>query len=277
MNYRVSAEQLNMTQPAVTQHIQFLEKEYRCKLFSYDGRKLSKTKAGEKLESYARSAVYNETALRQQLNIPQISEVRIGATKTIGNFVIEKQISEFFRRKDYILSVVVDNTEHLLNQLDHNELDFALIEGFFDKQKYGCKLLRKEPFVGICAKTHPFAGKAIGFDNLFLETVLIREHGSGTRAILEQAIMEYNFSLNNFNRTVCISSFELIKNLVVEGTGISFVYEAVAKSNDKLATFTIAETLITREFNYVYLKNTSAISLIKEFEMCGKNDKSQKD
>ena len=279
MNYRVSAEQLNMTQPAVTQHIQFLEKEYDCRLFSYDGRKLSKTKEGETLEQYARSAVYNETALRRKLAVSEPIEVRIGATKTIGDFVIHKQISDFLGRIDYKLSVTVDNTEHLLNKIDHNELDFALIEGFFDRNQYGCKLLRKEPFVGICAKAHPFAGREIGFKDLFAETLLIRELGSGTRAILEQVLMEYNFSLDNFNRTICISSFELIKKLVSNGSCVSFVYDAVAKSSDELASFTIADTVMTREFNYVYLKNTSALALIEAFETsCKKGtDKEQID
>lgn len=266
MNYRVTAEQLNMTQPAVTQHIHFLEHEYGCKLFSYDGKKLSKTNEGITFENYARSADYNEKAMRKVLETPNITEMRIGATKTIGDFVINKQISNFLQSNNFTLSLMVDNTEHLLSQLDHAELDFALIEGFFDKQKYGYKLFRKEKFIGICAKTHHFSGKAVPFETLFNEKVIIREQGSGTRAILEQLLFEHNFSLKCFSHLACISSFELIKELVAKKCGISFVYEAVSKNDKNLGTFTVKDTTITREFNFVYLKSTSADRLISAFE-----------
>lgn len=266
MNYRVTAEQLNMTQPAVTQHIHFLEHEYGCKLFSYDGKKLSKTNQGITVENYARSADYNEKAMRKVLETPNITEMRIGATKTIGDFVINKQISDFMQRNNFTLSLMVDNTEHLLSQLDHNELDFALIEGFFDKQKYGYKLFRKEKFVGICAKTHVFSGKAVPFETFFNERVIVREQGSGTRAIMEQLLFEHNYSLECFTHSACISSFELIKELVAKNCGISFVYEAVSKNDENLGTFTVKDTEVTREFNFVYLKNTSAERLIAVFE-----------
>lgn len=55
MNYREAAELLHITQPAVTQHIQFLEKEYGCRLFIYENRKLIKTPAAQMLEDYLRS------------------------------------------------------------------------------------------------------------------------------------------------------------------------------------------------------------------------------
>lgn len=60
MNYRKAAEELNMTQPAVTQHIQYLEKEYGCKLFSYDKRVLTITNEGKELKKHAENIVYQD-------------------------------------------------------------------------------------------------------------------------------------------------------------------------------------------------------------------------
>ena len=62
MNYREAAELLHITQPAVTQHIQFLEKEYGCRLFLYENRKLIKTPAAQMLEDYLRSVQQRENS-----------------------------------------------------------------------------------------------------------------------------------------------------------------------------------------------------------------------
>lgn len=266
MNYSATAKALNMTQPAVTQHIQYLEQKYHCKLFTYNGKNLSKTETASILEQYARSANYNELNLRRELNSPSQIDIRIGATKTIGDYVIDKQIVDIMHRSDVELLLVVDNTERLLNMLNHTKIDIALIEGFFDKHKYGYKLLKPERFVGICSKDHPFAGKQVSMKDLFSETIIFREQGSGTRAICEQILLEHNYTPDCFIRTAYVSSFELIKKLVFNNCGISFVYEAVAQSDKSLGIFTINNVEVQREFNYVYLKNTSADKLISLFE-----------
>lgn len=266
MNYRATAEALNMTQPAVTQHIHYLENKYHCKLFHYNGKILSKTKAAIILEQYARSASYNELCLCQALKGSSQINIKIGATKTIGDYVIGDKIVNIMQCNDVKLLLVVDNTQNLLNLLNHNKIDIALIEGFFDKQTYGYKLLRPERFIGICSKEHPFAGKEISMDDLFTQTMIFREQGSGTRAIFEQILLEHNYSPDSFIRTAYVSSFELIKKLVLKNCGISFVYEAVAKSDNNLGVFTIKDVDVQREFNYVFLKNTSANNLISLFE-----------
>lgn len=266
MNYRKTAEALHMTQPAVTQHIHFLENEYNCKFFTYNGKNLQKTESGYQLEAYARSAQYNEGLLKKELLNKPLIELRIGATKTIGEYVISKQVKSFLENDDYTLSLTIDNTKYLLYLLEHNKLDFALIEGFFNKQKYNYMLFRNEPFVGICSKMHPFAQRNISFEELFEETLIVRENGSGTRAIFEQILFEHNFTLDCFKKQICISNFQLIKQMVLTKKSISFVYESVAKSDTNLSTFTICNSEITREFNYVYLKNTKAQKYIDLFE-----------
>lgn len=265
MNYRATAEALRMTQPAVTQHIQYLEQVYGCKLFAYNGRKLSKTDAGQRLEAYARSAEYNELALRRTLNEPRRRTLRIGATKTIGNYVIGPEIGALIQRPDIDLSLIVDNTRRLLELLNQGALDFALIEGFFDKEAYGWQLYQEAPFVGICAPGHPFAGKVVSIEDLRQELLLLREPGSGTRAIFEELLQEYGENLSRFSRTACIGSFSLIKELAAAGQGVSFAYEAVLRAQDRLAQFSLSHQPVTRRFHFVYLKDTSAPDLVQLF------------
>lgn len=255
MNYRKTAEILHISQPAVTQQIHFLEQEYGCKLFTFESRKLQKTKSAETLEMYARAMRRQDIALRESLAKPQRRNLKIGATKTIGDYYLRDHIHQYLQNDKNDLTLIVDNTQHLLTLLDENKLDFSVIEGFFDRDRYDSILLRKEPFVGICRKDHPFCGKAVTMEQMLSETIIHREEGSGTRAILEQKLMGYNESLQRFPRQICISSFKQILDLVKSGFGISFVYNILADSDPDLGQFQLEGEPIIREFNIVYPKH----------------------
>jgi len=265
MNYRKAAELLHITQPAVTQHIHFLEKEYQCRLFTYENHKLSKTPAALVLQEYARSMKYNEQILKEELQSEEQPEIRIGTTKTIGDYVIGDYLKNFLKKQHYSLTMIVDNTKHLLQLLDENKIDFAIVEGYFDKNKYAYQLFRREPFVGICHKNHPFAEKNIAISDFLQETLICREEGSGTRAIMEQKLKDYNESIDHFHSRICISSFKMILDLVKEGFGISFVYDVLAESDKEISKFYIEGGEIVREFNFVYLKHTNAAQKIGAF------------
>lgn len=254
MNYRKTAQLLHITQPAVTQQIHFLEREYGCKLFSYQNHQLTKTEAAVTLEQYARASVKQDRLLREKLARGSVRELKIGATKTIGDYFLKDHIHRYLSQKENALTLIVDNTEHLLGLLEENKLDFAVVEGFFDKKRFDSILLRREPFVGICRKDHPFAGREVTIDELLRETIIHREDGSGTRAILEQELSGYNESLQRFRRHICISSFNLILDLVKQGFGISFVYNILADSDPDIAKFALQGESVVREFNIVYLK-----------------------
>ena len=118
MNYRETAELLHITQPAVTQHIQFLERAYDCRLFVYESRRLVKTDAARMLEEYARAMRAQEQTMRQKMQSGGIQELKIGATKTIGDYVITEQIHLYLSTKENALTLIVDNTEHLLKLLE---------------------------------------------------------------------------------------------------------------------------------------------------------------
>lgn len=265
MNYRETAEILHITQPAVTQHIHFLEKEYGCKLFTYQNKKLEKTASATILEEYARSMKYNEQTLKEEILSKTYQEYKIGTTKTIGDYVIGDYVKHFLAQGTHPLTLIVDNTEHLLHLLVENKLDFALVEGYFDKKKYNYQLFRKEPFVGICHKNHPFAGRTVAVPELLKETLICREEGSGTRAIMEQKLLDYNENIEHFANHICISSFKMILELVRENFGISFVYDVLAETDENISRFYLPGEPILREFNFVYLKNTNAEKKIQSF------------
>lgn len=275
MNYRQAARELHITQPAITQHIKYLEDFYGCKLFNYDGRQLTKTEQGLILQRCANAMNYQEQRLRLALRGQNVHALTIGATKTIGEFVIGEQVANYLSHPENQLSVLVDNTARMLELIDCGELDFALIEGFFNRSHYGSRLYRKEPFIGLCALDHPLAGRTVPLSEIWDNTLLLREEGSGTREILETILTEHNHTTGDFSRVVYISNFGLLERLIASGQGITFAYEAVAAENSRLARFTVEDWEISREFNYVFLKDSGVEKLVDLFESYRPDDGSQ--
>ncbi|MFR8034486.1 MAG: LysR family transcriptional regulator [Lachnospiraceae bacterium] len=269
MNYTKTAKKLCITQPAVTQHIHYLEHYYGCRLFEYKNKTLTLTPQGKILKKQAYLLDYHCRQIKERLRAPQIQTLHIGATKTIGEFVIAPVISRFLQdHPECRISLEVENTRILLNELDEGKLDFILVEGFFDKQEYGFRLIREEPYIGVCRAGHDCLKGQRNLEDLFSETILVREEGSGTRAVMEQVLSAYNYSVASFSGMVEISNFSVIKELIAAGQGISFLYEAAVKQELEEGRFGRIrirkpcadgkqELEITREFHLVYRKESA--------------------
>ncbi|MGN1332275.1 MAG: LysR substrate-binding domain-containing protein [Lachnospiraceae bacterium] len=265
MNYRQTAELLHITQPAVTQQIQWLEKYYGCSLFSYEGRKLRKTSKAVLLEKTARIMSYQEKELWRSLEKKEKIELAIGATKTIGEFVLGKHISHFLENAQHQIQIEIDNTETILEKVERGRLDFALIEGYFNRENYGSRLYRREAFQGICSASSVLADRQVEVEEILSCSLFVREQGSGTRKILEQLLEKDNFSLDSFDRLSSISNFGIMLELVEKDLGITFAYEAVKRNRQGLSGFRVKGWETIREFNYVYLSETEAEKKVEYF------------
>ena len=175
-----------------------------------------------------------------------------------SSFVLMPALRNFLSKDSHSIHFVIDNTETLLRMLENSELDFIAAEGIFDKTRYKYHLFKKENFVGVCAKTHRFAGQKIPLDEIFKETLIIREPGSGTRRLLEQAIMNRGFTLEHFRRVLSISNFSVITDMTARSGAITFAYEPVALQRNDLAVFDVEDMHIMGEFNFVYCNETIA-------------------
>lgn len=259
MNYTRAAERLCLTQPAVTHHIHYLEDHYGCRLFSYEGKVLRLTEAGVRLREFTRSMAYNSRKVETAMAAPAPISLRVGASKTIGEYIVAPQVERFLRAQpEASFSLLVDNTQVLLRGLEAGTLDFALVEGFFDRSRYDSQLCRQEAFFGVCAPEHRLAGRSVPLDELTGERLILRESGSGTRAIFEEALHRQNYTLESFSSVVTISDFSTIKSLVADGLGISFLYAPVVEQELKsgtLARFDLAEVPISGAFYFVCLKD----------------------
>ena len=155
MNYRKAAEQLHLTQPAVTKQIQALEALYGVRLFTYDSRKLRKTAQGETLEIYAISQRYQDEELRRALKRQEKTSLRIGATKSIGDYILLPQIIRFLKEPDNELFFTVDNTAHLLAFCCATSPTSASVRKITRFRAVRCRWMSSFPSGSSCASLAP--------------------------------------------------------------------------------------------------------------------------
>ena len=261
-SYTKAAEELCITQPAVTQHIQSLENYYDCKFFHYSNRQLKVTKAGELFYKYALSTKVNEKNVLQkikELNRVQ-KEIRFATTLTIGEFTLPPILDDFMKTfHEYRITMYVDNTEKVLELLQKGQIHFALVEGLFNKSDYATKLYKTSRFILTAPITHPFIRmEKVSLKDIMEETMIIREKGSGSREVLERGLFDKNYTLQGFKNTIEIGNVNVIKEMVKREIGLSFMYEdAVRKEieNKELVEIVIEDFIIEREFNFIYLEN----------------------
>lgn len=260
-NYTKTAKKLHITQPTVTQHIKYLEDYYGIKLFNYKAKNLKITPAGKKLYTYTERMIADSKEVKQNISQKSsIENIKFGATLSIGEFIMPQLLNKVLSMKNEInLDMLVENTESLLNKLKNGNINFAILEGFFDKSKFGYQLFSKEKFIGVCCSNSKYSKLEPKLEDLLNLNLILRETGSGTRDILEQILYTNNLSKESFASTMEIGNLNVIKELVAQNKGISFMYQAAAQSyleNNQLSILKIENFNIQREFNFVYLKDS---------------------
>ena len=265
MNFTRASEKLNITQPAVSQHIHFLEKHYNTKLFRYEGKKLKLTGAGEILRNASLTMMHDEISMQNQMQkTDEEEEIRFGATRTVGDVLMGRILERYLRRyPDAKICMIVDNTQELLRKLDEGIIDFALVEGFFQKNEYDHQKYSDENYIAVCAPDYTFNSDKITTDvsveNLFHERLLVREEGSGTREVLERCLDAQNFSIHDFDKVMEVGSLQTIRELTKAGCGITFLYETAVQDELRegiLKRIPLKSFEISHEFNFIWRRGS---------------------
>ncbi len=261
MNFTRASEKLNITQPAVSQHIHFLEKHYNTKLFRYEGKKLRLTGAGEILRNASLTMMHDEMSMQSEMKkTEETEEIRFGATRTVGDVLMGRILEKYVRRyPDARIQMIVENTQELLSCLDEGRIDFALVEGFFQKSGYDHQKYSDEEYIAVAGPEYIVREKGLRIENLFQERLLLREPGSGTREVLERCLDAQNLSVRDFDRIMEVGSLQTIKELTKAGCGITFLYETAVKKElreGSLKRIQLEDFQVSHEFNFIWRKGS---------------------
>ena len=154
MNFTKAANALNLTQPAVSQHIHYLENAYGVPLFEQSGKKIFLTEAGEILCRAALTMKHDEEHMKQRMLNTRIKtqNYSFGVTLTVAEFMLLDDLKSFIlSHPDSRIRMQVENTRELLRRLDSSEIDFAIVEGDFPRDEYDFLPYKTEDYVAVAA------------------------------------------------------------------------------------------------------------------------------
>ena len=193
LSFHRAAEQLGLTQPAVTLHIKALENELSIRLLDRTGNKVSLTPAGKIL--YRHATAIAEIVSTAEKEIAEAAgdhagELHVGASTSIAQYVLPKLLGLFHQKFPRVrLSVVSGNTEEIVDHLLAQKIDIGLIEGPALRRDVKTEPFLADELVLIVPAKHAWTnGTDVTIEDLKNAPLLLREHGSGTRRVLEMAL-----------------------------------------------------------------------------------------
>ena len=261
-SFTKAAELLHITQPAVSQHIKYLEEFYGCKLFDIVNRNIRLTHQGELLKEFALSVFADSKHFKENVSsvLTDTMQFSFGATLSIGEYVMPEILCRILvKYPEMKIHMSVENTQVLLERLNNGELDFIIAEGLFDKSEYEATLFSLEKFIPVCSPNSEFANEEVGFQDITKSRLILRERGSGTREIFENILQKNNYSLHAFEKVIEIGNMAAIKKMVSNGLGLSFLFEVAGRreiEDGRLSVINISGFSEQREFNFVLLKDS---------------------
>lgn len=262
-----AAKQLDIAQPSVSGTIAEIEDQYGIRLFERLGRKLYITQTGKQLEEYSRHILSMFDSMEQELkNAKETVALQIGATLTVGTCVMCELLQEFQKRcPGAAPQVHVYNTKRIEQMLLRSELDVAIVEGQIESKELKTQVIMYDPLVLIAStERNPFAGRtSVRRHELCGVPFIMREAGSGTRALLEHAMGDLPIQ-----ESWTCSSSETILNAVERGFGCAVISYRLARerlAQNRLVQIDVEDAQFSRAFSLVWHKNKYMSEQLEQF------------
>ena len=219
LSFTRTAEQLDISQPAVSKHIGELEARYEVQLFTRRGSRLELTDAGRTLLDAAERVADDYRRLEYEMSLctgQTEGELRLGASTTIAQYLLPPILARFTARFPKVrLSLLSGNSGQVEQALDDHRIDLGLVESVSRRQGLHYTLFRPDELVLV---TRP-AGRYARTETVTPETLcriplVLRENGSGTLEVISAALAERGIRLSQLHVVMRMGSTEGIKGFV---------------------------------------------------------------
>jgi len=220
-NVSRAADELAMSQSAVSGALKDLESQFDIQLFDRIGKRLQINELGQQVRPQAEALLAQAQELETTLQRRQSAgDLKVGATLTIGNYLCLGLINEYVLASPHSrVKLDVANTQTIIGELLDFKIDIGMIEGELQDAHLEILPWREDELVCFCAPSHPLAKKPVLSEKQLLSASwILREPGSGTRQTFERAMGE---RLHRLDIALELQHTEAIKRAVAQGLGIS--------------------------------------------------------
>lgn len=270
LSFTRAAEELCLTQPAVSMQVKQLESQLDVLLFEHMGKKIYLTDMGHEVYHYARAILQHVDELQSVLNnMKGLSKGRLKiSVASTANYFIPALLAAFTKRFPGItVSLDVTNRETLLAQLSSNEVDLVIMGQPPADVDLGAVPFMENPLVIVAPPDHPLTkDKQIPLKRLEREIFLVRESGSGTRIAMERFFAEHDVHITTGME---VGSNEAIKQSVQAGLGLGLLSRDTVEMEltlDRLAILDVAELPIMRYWYVVYREGKRLSKVAQTFK-----------
>lgn len=270
-NFTKAAEKLSLTQPAVSHHINMLEKELGIKLFSRGKGEIKLTSGGEILLRYAKrmQAMYEKMITELNDSEKHKTSLRIGITHTAENNIMAEVLAKYSNLNSGIsITIITETIKNLYDMLGNYELDMAVTEGKSTNPEFSSLMLDTDYLVCVVSNNNPLALQSmVTLSELKKERMIMRLPSSATRLLFEATLESLDDSIDNFNVILEVDNIATIKDLIRKDLGVSILAKSACMNElkkGKLTALPIENLSMVRETNIVYNKDFSHIDILKD-------------
>jgi len=228
-NFSAAARKLHLTQSAVSQQIQALEKRLQLELFQRDGAHITLTEDGRALAPMARELIHHSTKIEETMAARRglvAGHLTIGCTSTPGKYTLPWLVGSFCDQYPQVqIAVDVIKRADLVRKLEQQEINFGIMSGQIEQPDLIYQEFMLDELVLIVPAGHPFAHQeVITPDRLRGQTIILREEAAGTRVALLEGLERVSLLLDDFHLApIELGAAEGIIAAVEAGWGLSWV------------------------------------------------------
>ena len=266
-----AAEQLSLTQPAVSQHIRSLESELNVRIFERKNNELHVTHEGETVIKYARRMLSLYNNLRKDLTSEkrQLTSLTVGITHTAESNAIAEALARYVNsRSGVTIKIITDSQSNLHDMLKNYELDFAIVEGKINDPSLKYLILDTDCLVLAVSPGHRLAQRGmVTIGELQKEKMILRLPDSGTRNLFVASLESQNLSIDDFNVVLEIDNIATIKDLIRRDFGVSVLAKSACMDElkkKKIVVLPIENLSMMREINIVYTQDFEHFQLLRD-------------
>ena len=266
-----AAEQLSLTQPAVSQHIRSLESELNVRIFERKNNELHVTHEGETVIKYARRmlSLYNNLCKDLTSEKRQLTSLTVGITHTAESNAIAEALARYVNsRSGVTIKIITDSQSNLHDMLKNYELDFAIVEGKINDPSLKYLILDTDCLVLAVSPGHRLARSGmVTIGELQKEKMILRLPDSGTRNLFVASLESQNLSIDDFNVVLEIDNIATIKDLIRRDFGVSVLAKSACMDElkkKKIVVLPIENLSMMREINIVYTQDFEHFQLLRD-------------